>query len=251
MVIWKVVALLLLGAFLTLAALFGMAWIDERASRDLYALKRGCRDPSGNPDDIIVKCTELIERYPRSRAEGYSGRGMAYFRKGDYDRAILEYSQAINLEPADPFHHSWRASAYERKGDTDRAMEDYDQSIRVAPDRAHYYRSRGRLRFDKRDFEGALADFDRAISLEPYVEYTYYLRADTHASMRNWDGVIADSDAIIQRKPRAAAAYSQRGNAYAEKRDFERAQADWRKALAVDPSLAGPKKNLKRIGVDP
>jgi len=98
MVIWKAIALMLLGAFLALAALHGWFLLDRRDSQQLYVLTHGCGDIRQHPDDSLAKCAELLERYPARRAEAFFGRGQAYFRKGDYDRAIIEFSQAIDLD---------------------------------------------------------------------------------------------------------------------------------------------------------
>src|SRR6266403_339236 len=53
--------------------------------------------------------------------------------KGDNDRAIADYNEAIRLDPkhARAFHH--RGYAYSDKGDNDRAIADYNEAIRLNP----------------------------------------------------------------------------------------------------------------------
>jgi tetratricopeptide (TPR) repeat protein len=45
--------------------------------------------------------TTAINLRPSSEiaAQVYNTRGSAYFRKGDYDRALADYDQAIRLDP--------------------------------------------------------------------------------------------------------------------------------------------------------
>jgi len=46
----------------------------------------------------VDQATEAIKKNPKD-AEAYSDRGWAYIKKGDYDRAIQDYSEAIKIKP--------------------------------------------------------------------------------------------------------------------------------------------------------
>src|ERR1700739_1500897 len=85
----------------------------------------------------IAGCTTPTQsgrQSPSNRAVVFYDSGDVYQIKGDYDRAIEEYDQAIRLRPdyANAFAH--RGSAYSYKGDYDRAIEDQDEAIRLKPD---------------------------------------------------------------------------------------------------------------------
>jgi tetratricopeptide (TPR) repeat protein len=60
-------------------------------------------------------------------------RGNAWHLKGDDDRAIADYDEAICLNPRDPCPLYNRGNAWQAKGDHDRAFADYDEAIRLAP----------------------------------------------------------------------------------------------------------------------
>ena len=59
------------------------------------------------------------------------------------------------------------AALYGNKGDQDRAIADYDQAIRLDPGLAHAYANRGSAYTDKMDYDRAIADLDQAIRLDP------------------------------------------------------------------------------------
>ena len=59
-------------------------------------------------------------------AWAYSNRGSAYDDKGQYDRAIADYGEAITLNPNDAIAYNNRGVAYRKKGQYDRAIADYE-----------------------------------------------------------------------------------------------------------------------------
>jgi hypothetical protein len=58
-------------------------------------------------------------------ASAYNDRGNAYRHKGDYARAIADYTQAISLNPNYASAYNNRGNAYQSKGDTARANADF------------------------------------------------------------------------------------------------------------------------------
>ena len=65
-------------------------------------------------------------------APTYYNRGLAYYERRDYDRAISDLNQAINGRPNYPLAFNIRGLAYLAKGETDRGIQDFDQAIRRA-----------------------------------------------------------------------------------------------------------------------
>ena len=63
----------------------------------------------------------------------YNNRGLAYAKQGFYDRAILDYSQAITLKPDYAKAYINRGLAYVDKGLYDRAIDDYNKAIHIDP----------------------------------------------------------------------------------------------------------------------
>ena len=87
---------------------------------------------NGKGDDAIAACSRLIGRNPKDTGT-YNNRGLAYYRKGDHDRAIIDYDQAITLDPKYALAYSNRGLAYTDKGDYDRAIADHVQAVKLDP----------------------------------------------------------------------------------------------------------------------
>src|SRR5258707_1124819 len=87
-------------------------------------------------------------------------RGVAWYVKGDYDRAIADYDEAIRLHPRYAPAFNNRGNVWYRKGDKDRAIADYDEAIRLDPKYAPAYTNRGNAWSGKGDNDRAIADYD-------------------------------------------------------------------------------------------
>jgi len=61
--------------------------------------------------------------------------------------------------------HNDRGLAKQKKGDLNGAMVDYNQAIELNPQYGLAYRNRGNAKRKKGDLDGAIADFNRAIKL--------------------------------------------------------------------------------------
>ena len=68
-----------------------------------------------------------------SLALAYYGRGSAYSELGQFERAIEEYSGAIELDPQYAWAYACRGVAYCQLGQLEQAIEDCDEAIRLDP----------------------------------------------------------------------------------------------------------------------
>jgi tetratricopeptide (TPR) repeat protein len=66
-------------------------------------------------------------------AAAHYNRGLAFDQKGDVDRAMADYTKAIELEPTDPSPFINRGRIYMNRREYDRAIADYDKAFVVAP----------------------------------------------------------------------------------------------------------------------
>ena len=83
---------------------------------------------NGDYDRAIEDFSAFIHKYPDSD-KGFNERGLSYAKKGEYDRAIADYTEAIRLnrEPVGPYIN--RGSAYEKKGELDKALADFREAL--------------------------------------------------------------------------------------------------------------------------
>ena len=160
-----------------------------------------------SPDLVIEGCSEIID-------------------KGQQALAILATA------------HNNRGVAYKVKGDYDSALKDYDQAIELNPNAASHYNNRGIIYRLKHDYERAIADYDQAIWLKSDYVAAFYNRALAYADKGDYDHALADFGVVLQFNPKNALALYARGWVLLKKGDAEVGNADVAAAKAIDPNVA-------------
>jgi len=122
---------------------------------------------------VVVAHDATGQETPLPNAQSYVNRGVAYYNKDDDDRAIADFTQAIQLNPKYAVAYNDRGLAYDKKGDTDRAIADYTKAIQLDPKYAVAYNNRGNAYYTKGDTDRAIADFTEAIQLDPKLAVAY------------------------------------------------------------------------------
>lgn len=85
----------------------------------------------------------------------------------DLRPTISDSKKLAELNEAQCEIYRWRAEMYIKKKNYDAALADYDEAINIAPDIAANYIARADLYEDKlKDYEKALADYTRALELK-------------------------------------------------------------------------------------
>ena len=196
----------------------------------------------GDLERAITDYNEAIRLDPKY-ADAYYNRAIAYKAKGDLDRAIADYNEAIRLNPNDALAYNNRGIAYRAKGELDRAIADYDEAIRLDPRDALAYNNRGIAYQAKGDFGRAIADYDEAIRREPKDALARYNRGIAYKALGDLDRAIADYGDAVRLNPRDTLAYGHRGYAYQAKGDVDSALADFSEAIRLDPKNAWAYKN--------
>ncbi len=123
-----------------------------------------------------------------------------------------------------------RGIAFRKAGDSDRAIAEYTKAIELKPDYINAYKNRGNVYSDKGDYDRAIADYTKAIELKSDFTNAYYNRGTAYYRNNSYSRAIADLTRAIELKPDYANAYKNRGEVYRATGDRARAQADLYKA---------------------
>src|SRR5499426_2124525 len=193
---------------------------------------------STNSEMAINYCTQAIESGQLSGkglAFAFYKRANGYYERGQYDRAIEDYNQAIRLNPNHANAFSNRGATYARKGEYDRAIESYDEAIRLNPKHADAFSNRGVAYARKGDYDRAVENYDEAIRLNPRHANAFSNRGVAYARKGDYDRAIENYDEALRLNPKHANALYNRGNAYRHKGDYNRAIENYDLAIELNP----------------
>jgi tetratricopeptide (TPR) repeat protein len=87
-------------------------------------------------DAAIAACTRAIRsgRFGGAAlAAIYDNRAIELRQQGDYDRAIADYTEALDLDAGLTGAYTGRGLAHEGKAEVDKAKADYRKALAVAP----------------------------------------------------------------------------------------------------------------------
>jgi len=169
----------------------------------------------------------------------YNNRGNALHHLGDQERAIEDFSRAIEINPLFAAAYNGRGLSYNSMGNFTRALEDFGKALEINPLYAEVYNSRGLVHNRMSNYRAAIEDFDRAIRINPGLAAVYNNRGNARDDLGDHVQAIEDYSRAIEIDPGYADAYSNRGIAYNSMGNYGRAVEDFDRAIAINPRSAG------------
>jgi tetratricopeptide (TPR) repeat protein len=205
------------------------------------------------------------DRTPQT-AGTYLDRGIMFAMRGEYDMAILDFTDAIRLNPnmaaayilraralfasvsivtsvednfssIDTNNNTWSLSA-EQERIFDRAFEDLTQAIQLDPDNANAYVERGNVNRNMWYLSLAIEDYTQAIRRDPYNAKTYVKRGYVYSRRNDEQRAIADYTMAIRLDRNLVEAYFRRGDEYLYTGDYDLAIADFTEVIRLNPNNA-------------
>jgi len=147
----------------------------------------------------------------------YINHAWALQRVLDFDNALIEYQNGLQIDPADT----------------------------VLPKNFNVYYLRSHTYLSKSDFNNSIGDLNKALVESPKFHQAFYLRAKVYKKTSQFQSAISDYTKTIQLDPKNSDAVFQRGQCHLELGNFPEAIADLKRATEMDPNNMDARKLLK------
>lgn len=221
-----------------------------------------CRAATKDADAMLAACSRVIEAGKVQDSElsaAHFGRGVALRRKGEFERAIAEYNEAIRLAPEPPLGNLGRGAVFVDLGQPERAIADwdaaisyYDKLIANSPDSAQWpYFNRAHLYLNKGALDRAIADYGESIRVPPANALFYSSRARAYRLKGDVAKAHADATQAISLPGNSALGqawgHTERGLAYELAGQLDDALTDHETAIKLDPTLGWAYANRGRV----
>lgn len=163
------------AALLFAAAAVSSTGVSAQTAEDCYqaTLREDDRE-------IIRICTDVLNKAnldDRNRSVTASNRGLGYLRDKQFDKAILDFSDAILVDSRNPYPFNFRGEAWREKGNFDRALADFEQALRIEPGFTGALFNRGVTFEQQGNAAAARAEFRKALATTGNSELDKWARA--------------------------------------------------------------------------
>jgi len=209
---------------------------NPKAGR-LYTLRAGAHWARGESDKALSDFNEAIA-IGYDTANAFSSRALFLTASGQYEKAIEDFGKAIEKGDGSEATLVNRAAAYLQMNRIDEAIADYDSAININDKSAGVHQQRATAYKIKGELDRAIADFTKAIELSPNFIPATMGRGYVYFQKGDHEHAIADFTRVIELNGRAAVAFNNRGYNYQQIGKFKEAIADFNQAIELTPEYA-------------
>ncbi len=166
-------------------------------------------------------------------------KGQAALDEQSFDRAIMDYSLFILLNPTYSQGYFSRGLSYQALGELDSALNDVSQALEYPSPAPEYtsllYFTRAQIYIQKDEIDSALSDLDASIEAYPESTESLLLRARVYSFQQRLDDALNDYASVIRIEPENTDAYLERGTLNYQLRHLDEALDDYNHALEINP----------------
>gem|GEM_PF-3283559 len=212
---------------------------------------RGTRYAAENPDPARGIAPPPHRDDTRASRTGtaleHKDAGNAHRQKGDIDRALAEYTTAVEIDPAFADGYNNRAAIYSGKGFIDLALADFAQAIANDPHHRVAYLGRAAVWHILNKPELEKADLTLGIAYAPNDSIRasgYSARGELFEAQGDSDAALADAKQAAELDPQTARAYRIAGRVLLDRGEVEDSISYFHGALSIDADDIGTRFNL-------
>jgi tetratricopeptide (TPR) repeat protein len=145
---------------------------------------------------LIVVCYCLLSAFPFSTSAElnqykYFYRGKRYYNLGEYDKAIHDFTRAIELESNYVFAYAERGLAWEKKGFHDKALADFTKALEINPQYVKAIKYRAYTLQEIGEYAKAIEDYNRAIEINPEDSEAFYQIGSIYCKQKNKEDALS------------------------------------------------------------
>ena len=153
------------------------------------------------PEDEIKRYTKFIKEHPNTK-ELYEGRAFAYITNQEYEKALADYSKALELDSKNTYYLFCRADCFGKLGKWDDALKEYKKILKIDDKDAACYLNMADIFFQKHSNQSAEKYYTKAIEFGKNDSMYYYRRAYFYYSTGKTDKALADCDNGLEINPK-------------------------------------------------
>jgi protein O-mannosyl-transferase len=163
--------------------------------------------------------------------------GNALLQKGRVNDAIVQYQQALQIEPDYAQVHYNLGNAFLQKGSMDDAITQYQEALRFDPGYAQADNNLGYALLQKGNVDNAIAHYQSALQIDPDYAEAHNNLGYALLQKGSVDEAIIHFQKALEIQPDYAQAHNNLGNALLRKGKVDEAKIQFQKALQTQSPI--------------
>ena len=133
--------------------------------------------PTDSKMEMELTSLNNLIKMDKTNADAFYNRGWVYVYKGDLQKAVKDYTKAIEIKKryVDAYYN--RGLVYVKMKKYQQAIKDFSEAIKMKPNEVDAYCNRGNANFQLGKMDLALQDYNAALKIDPKDADLYYNRA--------------------------------------------------------------------------
>ena len=170
--------------------------------------------------------------------------GSAFADKGEFDRAIAEFREALRLEPDSASAHGNLGLALASHQASEEAVVHLRRSVQLDPGNGRVHYALAGILLGARQYDGAIDELRAALRVTPDSVEIHEGLGIVLASQGKLDEAIDEFRASLRLRPTSAGAHNNLGMALASQGKLDAAIDEFQQALALQLEFAEARRNL-------
>jgi len=174
-------------------------------------------------------------RDPEARKQAFYESGVKYAEEGDHRAAIIEFRNAVSIDPVFGAARARLAESYARIGDAANALAEFVRAADLLKDDFDVQLKTGALLLAAGRGDDALARADAAVKLRPQEISAHILRGNALARLSSFDEALSAIEEAVRLDPARGSTFTQKGLIEFASGRTSQAEEAFKKAVSLDP----------------
>lgn len=209
---------------------------DRLAWEDLAALTPQEKEKRFSEIESLLANNELSTEY---KSKLFFEKAKLLHVSGDYELAIANYEQSINMQPDHPIAWNNRGTALSALGRYQEALDSYERALEISPDfdfAWNTWNNRGLVLEKLGFYEEAIVSYDRVLAINPNLSDVWNDRGLAFANLGKFQEAIESFEKAVSLQVNFAEAWSNRGLALTYMGRYKEAISSFNQALEISPT---------------
>ncbi|HUB68539.1 MAG TPA: tetratricopeptide repeat protein [Candidatus Methylacidiphilales bacterium] len=175
---------------------------------------------------------------------GYNNLGLVFLQKGETDKAIPEFQEALSINPNFGAARDDLGDAFMEEGRIDKAIDQYRENIKIDPGYLVAYTNLGVALLKKGQVDEAIVQFKKALEINANHCATRCNLGNALMQKGQWQEAMAQFQKALEINPNYANAHADLGGLFLQTGQIDEAISQYTKSLEIDPHQTGAYCNL-------